>query len=240
MQSALRRVFRSSLLATAVCLAPVHMAQAELITNGDFETGTFAGWTVANVAGGSGNWFIDAPGSTTPASGQTTLAAGGGAHGSFYAVSDQNGPGTHVLLQSFLVAPGERVVLSFDMFNNNYDAGPFFNGLDHNVTPNQHSRVDILSSSAGAFDTGAGVLMNVFLGGAPDGNPHPFTHFEFDISAAVAAGGTFQLRFGEVDNQLFFNMGVDNVSIQVPEPAPLMLLGASLSALLLWRRKRQT
>jgi hypothetical protein len=45
----------------------------------------------------------------------------------------------------------------------------------------------------------------------------------------VGAGGTFQLRFAETDNQLFLNMGVDNAGIDyapatiLPEPTSLSL-----------------
>ena len=90
----------------------------QLIANGDFETGTFANWTVVDQVGGSGSFFIDTPGTTTPVRSFATAANPSG--GSFYAVSDQGGPGCHVLLQSFTIAPGaSNVQLTFQMFVNN-------------------------------------------------------------------------------------------------------------------------
>jgi hypothetical protein len=230
-------------LAALLGAATIQTAGAvELLANGDFETGTFAGWTVADLAGGTGTFFISTPGALAPSSGSLTSAAGGSPHGSFYAVSDQTGPGTHALLQSFTVAPGSTVILSFDMFANDWDSGPIVDpiGLDHSGPPNQHARVDILTGAAGAFDTGAGVLANFYLGVDGGADPNPFTPYLFDITGIVGGGGTFQIRFAEVDNQLFFNLGVDNASINAtaPEPASLAIIGLGLAGLGLLRRKR--
>jgi len=203
----------------------------QLITNGNFEAGSLVGWTVSDLAGGSGTFSFDTPGTTTPISAHTTQSTA--ANGTGYAVSDQTGPGTHALRQAFTLASSSSVILSFDMFANDYDGGPTFGGqgLNHVGAANQFARVDILSSGATAFDTGAGVLGNFFLGVDAGADPHAFTHYSFDITALVGSGGSFQLRFAESDNQSFFNLGVDNVSIAadpVPEPMSLVLLGTGL------------
>ena len=53
----------------------------------------------------------------------------------------------------------------------------------------------------------------------------------------------FELRFAEVDNQNFFNLGVDNVSVSftaagVPEPGDITLSALGLCALLWFLRRR--
>ena len=240
-------------LARSACFAAgsAQGAAIQLISNGGFETGNFApAWSVSNLAGSSGSFFVDTPGSTTPLFGIATAANPGG--GSFYAVSDQNAPGTHALTQSFTVPVGATsVILTFEMFVNSGAAlavNPA--GLDHTASPNQHARIDILTAGASVFDTGAGVLTNLFIGVDPLGsNPNPFTAYTFDITGLGA--GTFQLRFAEVDNQLFLNMGVDNVSIVamgditatpssvVAEPASLTLLLTGIAGLGLAARRRR-
>ncbi|NEP14856.1 MAG: filamentous hemagglutinin N-terminal domain-containing protein [Symploca sp. SIO2C1] len=195
-------------------------APIELITNGDFETGNFAAWTVTDLAGGNGSFLIDDADGLTPLSGFPTV---GPANGAFYAISDQRGPGTHVLSQTFTVPNSvASVIFSFDMFVNDYRGfGVLINpaGLDHTAVPNRHARVDILTAGSPPFDTGAGVLTNLFTDvGAPP-NPNPYTNYVHDITGSVGGGGSFDLRFAEVDNRGPLHQGIDNVSIlALPQP----------------------
>ncbi len=230
-------------------------AATELIENGGFETGDFQFWTVTDLPGGDGSWFVSTPGATTPISNSATSAVG--SSGSFYAVTDQNGPGSHSLTQSFTVPVGTlSAILSFSYFANDSDSGPIVDpdGLTDITDPNQHTRVDLLTGTAGPFDTGPSEVLANFYLGVDDQmtNPNPFTPYSFDITALVSGGGTFQIRFAEVDNQFFLNAGVDNVSVLVdfsppvgvvPEPASLlvwsMLSMVAMATRLKSRRSRQ-
>ena len=80
----------------------------EHIVNGDFETGTFAGWTIVNF--GSGSWFIN-NGAFDPAGPGVPLPPIGG---SFDAVTSQSGPGLRLLSEPITIPVGvSRAVLSW-------------------------------------------------------------------------------------------------------------------------------
>jgi hypothetical protein len=219
----------------------------ELLNNGDFEAG-FAGWAVNNLLGGSGDWYLSTPGSPTPLSNIPTAPNAGG--GALYAVTDQTGPGTHVLRQTFTVpADAISIALSFEMFVNDSDGGPIVhpNGLDHTAFPNQHSRVDILTPTAGPFSTAPSDIVQTFYVGVDPqiSNPNPYTPYSFDLTGIVAPGQSYQIRFAEVDNQLFMNHGVDNVSITalvIPEPTEVILitLYVATNAIRMPRRRRRS
>jgi cysteine-rich repeat protein len=191
----------------------------DLILNGNFESGAFAPWVRSNA--GSGTFLIATPGANAPLSGFATQGNAGG--GSFYAIADTDGPGAHALAQTFTVPwNATSVVLSFEMFVNDWSGvGPIVhpNGLDFNATPNQHARVDLLAAGSGAFDTGTTVVANLYLNVDPGSSPHTYTPYTFDLTGVAAPGGSYVLRFAEVDNQFYQNLGVDNVHVValVPE-----------------------
>ncbi len=229
----------------ASLLAPLGAHAGELITNGGFETGDFTGWSVQE-AGTIGAVSVES-GVLTPNSLKPTE---GPASGTYYALMDDPFASANALIQTFSTGPVHSAVLSFNMFVNDHNpSGQVFvdpTGLDATTggsySPNQHARVDLLTASASPFDTGAGVLKTFYLGGGTGrlfNNPYT----EFNVTDVLAAGGTFQLRFAEVNNQGFFNVGVDNVSLQVtpvPEASTwaMMLAGLALTGLMTYRRRR--
>ena len=120
------------LIALGAAASASHAQSMRLLTNGNFQTGTFAGWTVATVrgpadTGGSRNFYIDTPGTDTPAEAGVTFTTAQntlpGGCGSFYAVSASDYFGQSALLQSFTTptitsGQGLRLTLTFDLFVN--------------------------------------------------------------------------------------------------------------------------
>jgi len=209
---------------TLVVLCVSVASATNLIVNGGFESGSLTGWSEFDQTGGSGSWFANNT-TVSPLSGLPTV---GPASGSWYAQTDQTGPGSHALIQRFTVGGGGET-LSFDMFVNDWaNVVVGCGGLDYTVVPTECGRVDILTANASPFDTGAGVVVNLYQGADPfASNPNPYTHYNFALSLP---SGTYQLRFAESDNQLFFNMGIDNVVLtpSVPEPGTMALLGSAV------------
>jgi len=212
-------------------------ATVNVVRNGGYEsnggagTSTISNWAVVDQSGGSGSWFAQA-GTASPMNGFTVNAP---PEGSFAAMTDQSGRGSHVLYQDIAV-PSSGGTLRFTLFIDN-SAGTFATPatLDYTVDPNQQFRADIMDPAAGDFDVGAGVLANVYQTQVGDPATSGYTTVSFPMGAF--AGQTVRLRFAEVDNQDFFNAGVDNVqllqNIQVPvmERTGLVLLAALMAAL---------
>src|SRR5436305_5533066 len=118
-------------------------AQAALITNGGFETG-LTGWARNDQVGSDGTFSVQT-GTLSPVNGFTVPPPPGGTRA---AMTDSAGPGSHVLLQTFMTAaPVATASLEFDLFvGNRADAFSTPSTLAFDTpTLNQQARVDILA-----------------------------------------------------------------------------------------------
>ena len=179
------------------------------IPNGNFETGDFTHWNVANQPGGSGDWFVY-EGTISPLSAHNIAAP---PQGTFAAVSDQEDPGSHVLYRNIKLEPGMRHELSFYLYYEN-QAGEFFprNTLDFRTIPNEQYLVDILRPRANPLALNPDdTLTRLFRTRAGDPNRLQPTLLTFNLTRF--AGKTIRLRFAEVDNQFYFQASVDGVSV---------------------------
>lgn len=252
MQTTPKAALAAALLAgISLSATRAHAGSTELITNGGFETGGYTGWTTITEVGSSGALGV-VTGNTAP---KSFYATAGPARGTFYSISDQNGPGAYSLEQNFTVTPGSKsVILSFDQFVNEEVnvvlTPPTLDATSSNAPPNERARVDILRAGADPFSVSSSdVLANFYDGADPIAkNPNPYTHYSFDITSLVGSGGTFTLRFAEADNQGNFQQGVDNVSIMgtppiVPEASTTvsmgLLLALGMGGLALTARRRK-
>ncbi len=204
------RIFTSALfLALALALSFFYTsahAQLELVENGSFETGDFDGWTVVQEVGSAGDWFVYS-GNLSPLGGAPILLP---PVGEFAATTDQVEPSSQVLFQDIEVPAGFTDECSVIVY---YENGPgeFVNGPDLSFVgnPNQQARIDIMDPSAGDFDVGAGVLLNIFQTEPGDPSSLGYTTIGFDLTQF--AGTTVRFRAAEVDNMGNFEFSIDDV-----------------------------
>jgi len=179
----------------------------ELVTNGDFETGDFTGWTLEELTE-NGDWFVYT-GTSSPLQGMVILAP---PVGTFAAVTDQGEPDSNLLYQDIQIPSGATVMCSAIVYYENDDDGDGFiigDGLTLNVD-NQQYRVDIMDPDAPSYDTGAGVLLNLFQTLPGDPNSLGYTTLNFDLSPF--AGSTVRIRAAVVVTEDVLNGSIDAVS----------------------------
>jgi hypothetical protein len=189
------------------------LARTLYVVNGSFErnggvgSNAFAAWTVVDRPEESGSWFVQA-GAASPLNGFIAFTPPAG---QFAAMTDQGGPGTHILYQDVRVPRGQST-LSFrvSLFNH---PGVYFapNTLRIDRVPNQQFRMDIMAPLARVDGLGQGVLQRVFR--TEPGDPPLQGYRTITTSLTPFAGRSVRLRFTEVDNLGNFQVGIDQVRI---------------------------
>jgi hypothetical protein len=238
------RAIRVMVVTACVGLALSGPADAlELITNGGFELG-FSGWTRADEVGSEGTFFVQT-GAISPVNALTVPPP---PEATTAAMTDAQGPGSHVLYQDFVLpTAASSANLSFQLFVGNRATEFFTPATLAFATPtlNQQARVDIVLPGADPFTVEpADVLLNAFRTNVGDPLVSGYNPLSVDVTSLVNAhlGETVRLRFAEVDNVFIFNFGVDSVHLtagpaELPEPASVLL---ALGAMLVMRKVRST
>ncbi|WP_460481741.1 fibronectin type III domain-containing protein [Comamonas humi] len=218
-----RKRLGQAALAMLAC-GPLSLAYAaELVTNGGFEQNAgagsqaFTGWQAVSQPGSQGGFYAQSgtQSAVTPA----TVPAP--PQGSFAAMSDQPGPGSHVLYQDIAIPAGKSASLTALVYVQN--AAPLAAApatLDFQTQPNQQARIDIVDPAAAWNDVGSGVLANVFQWPGASG-PSSFAGYQsiqFDMTPY--AGRTVRLRLAEVDNRQSLFFAADTVSLISSDVAP--------------------
>jgi hypothetical protein len=169
------------------------------IVNGDFETGNFSGWTLANSGNGTfvinnGTYIPPGPGIPLPPY-----------SGNFSALSTQSGAGVHTIYQDVTLPAGATsATLRW--------ADMILNSAKSFSDPQQEFRVEIR-------DTNNQVLSTLFSTNPGD----PLTSGWTERSAGISqfAGMTIRVAFTEEDHMGYFNVHLDNIRIESggePEP----------------------
>jgi uncharacterized repeat protein (TIGR01451 family) len=167
-------------------------ATSESVSNGGFETGTFANWLKQNSGAGDfviNNGTYDPPGPEV----LTPPFAGG-----FSVVSEQTGAGTHVLYQDITLAPGtSSAVLKWTDRIRNFAT---------QFASSQYFHVEIRT-------TNNTLIQIAFTTNPGDPLTNNWVTRSFDLSSYI--GQKIRIAFVESDSLGYFNVHLDNIGVQV-------------------------
>jgi hypothetical protein len=207
---AVAALLTSALVGLAVGAAPAlgHDDDDLVLTNGGFERGTFASWGHRSQVGSNGRWRVD-QGSTSPISNFRIPAP---PQGRFQAVADQGGPGSNLLFRRIEVDDDDLALRLTFWYRNR--AGVFFSPrtLRFDQEENQQFRIDIMRAGSPVRSLAARDIL------ATPFRTTPGSRFNLGPRTITIALSRFEdrdvrLRIAEVDNQFFFQAGVDAVRL---------------------------
>ncbi|MGE5282901.1 MAG: hypothetical protein ACM3N0_11410 [Chloroflexota bacterium] len=205
-----------ALFATLLLAAP---APAATVVNGDFESGSLFGWTQVNS--GEGAWYAYS-GTIAPSEifEVEPREVPPPPQGKFAAISDQGGPGTHILYQDVAIPLYASSSLSMLVYYKSEAplVTPSPNTLsaamesEEELIPNQQYRVDVIKPTAPIETLNpADILATVFA--TSTGDPQTLSATTMTANLTPFAGQTVRLRLAEVDNQLYLSAGADSIAI---------------------------
>ncbi len=192
-------------------------ASAATVVNGNFEAGNLSGWVSVEPPESDGNWFAYS-GTAAPisknemeASPRTVIAP---PQGKFGAISDEDGPGTHILYQDVALEPGMTHSLSLLVYYQSEEpiTVPSPDSLSADSAENQQYRIDVMRPTAPIDSVNPADLLTTVYRTLP-GAPLTVTPTPVSVDLTPFAGQTVRLRLAEVDNLFFFNAGADAISI---------------------------
>jgi hypothetical protein len=192
-------------------------APAATVVNGNFESGNLSGWVSVEPPESDGGWFAYS-GTNAPISKgemepipRTVIAP---PQGNFAAISDEDGPGTHILYQDVALEPGMTHSLSLLVYYQSEEpiTVPSPDTLSDAGADNQQYRIDVMRPTAPIDSVNPADILTTVYRTLP-GAPLTVTPTPASVDLTPFAGQTVRLRLAEVDNLFFFNAGADAVSI---------------------------
>ncbi len=225
----LKKILSAILVWGAVTLLSGTAMATNLITNGNFETGTFAGWQTSWIPGGAKVVDVGAP------------------YGYAAELNDPTSFGAESLYQKFYVAPGtSELHVSFDYLLSG-NAGKSRKLLSNDYF---YAGLKVYSEDAGLFGIGDG-WKNYSVHDDKSGSStyNTIVHVEQMmylsepiIDKPLNGQICFSLLEGRSGNSklLVDNIHVGGNSAAVPEPASMLLMGTGLAGLVWGRKKNKT
>ncbi len=217
LKASLKGFLAVAALAMAVGLAIPALAAANLVVNGDFETGSLEGWHQKNEPGESGRWSVYS-GTEVPAPVGEPFIVPAPPQGEYAAIATQNNPGSHILYQDVPLGAGPHELSLITYYES---LGPLTTSetLSPSGEPNQQYRIDVLKPNVPLTTVDpANILATIIKTEESDPPTMEPTTFTADLSAY--AGQTVRLRFAETDTESPLLSGVDAVSISGSAPSP--------------------